>query len=88
MNQRTIIPHKIKIPEQNNQTPSKIHHDLEKEKKTKSEKAYHGKEVRESLNQSGRFSEALLKRITKIVSRVGGDDENGGSNTGETNCEN
>lgn len=54
----------------------------------KSEKAYHGKEIRETLNQSGGFSEALLKGITKIVSRIGGDDENGGSNTGETNCEN
>ena len=39
------------------------------------------------MNQSGGFSEALLKGVAEIVSGVGGDDEDGGSNPSETNRE-
>lgn len=45
-------------------------------------------EIGEAINESGRLGESLLKSITEIVSRVGGDDENGATNAGEKNRDN
>ena len=50
-------------------------------------KAYHGIEIGEPVNQSGSLGELLLKSIAEIVSRVGGDDQNGGSDSGEKDRE-
>lgn len=41
---------------------------------------YHGVQIGKAINQSRGFGEALLKGVAEIVSGVGGDNENRGSN--------
>lgn len=57
------------------------------EMKIKSKKTHHGVEIGEAINQGGCLGESLLKGIAEIVSRVGGDNQNRGSDTGEKNGE-
>lgn len=47
------------------------------------QKMYHSIEIGKPVNQGGCLGEPLLKRIAEIVSRVGGDDQNRGSNPRE-----
>lgn len=50
-------------------------------------RGYHGVEIGETIDESGSLGEALLEGVAEIVSGVGGDDENGGSDLGEEDGE-
>lgn len=49
--------------------------------------SYHGIEIREPIDQGRGLGEPLLEGVAEVVGRVGGDDEDGGSDGGEQDRE-
>ena len=73
-------------------THTQAHKKTNKKKKKKKRlswglKLYHSIEIGEAINQSWGLCEALLESITEVVSRIGGDDEHRGANSGEKDGE-